>query len=334
MPYNVCHMCGIMADKPRLHIRAWAQPQILIYMQHKIIHKCLQNENVTAFVKKQYTMSYSRYFSGHENECKNMIETAFDTLKKSQQNGLSTEKWNKAVYTISQDVFKIHNDSFWFNKMHYAYKTLIRPKKDYEAVLPLIRGKAVHDFGCDGGFFSLELLRHKFRVVLSDVVDHRIPEVKNLPFHFMKTPTDVANFHDKIDTTIVKTVLHHIDKKYLLHVLQELKKTKTRIIVEEDICGVPNFIGYTSDKIISQKNFKEYATLSPAEQYQYCVLTDYFSNAVIYGRPDITFPFNFKTVDEWKVVFKAAGFTLKDCIINGFNDWKLTQNCQAWFILD
>ena len=303
-------------------------------MQHKIIYKCLQNDTVTAFVKKQYTMSYSRYFSGHESECRNMIEDAFDALKKSQHNGLNSEKWNKAVYMISQDIFKIRNDSFWFNKMHYAYKTLIRPKKDYKSVISMIQGKKVHDFGCDAGFFSLELLRHKFHVVLSDVVDHRIPEIKKLPFHFMKSPTDVAIFKDDSDTTIVKTVLHHIDKKYLLTVLKKLKKTGGRIIIEEDIYGVPAFIRDTSDKLILQANFKEFASLSLDEQYQYCVLTDYFSNAVIYGRPDITFPFNFKTVDEWKRVFKSAGFTLTDCVINGFNDWKLTQNCQAWFVLN
>ncbi|MCX6730595.1 MAG: hypothetical protein NTZ55_02000 [Candidatus Roizmanbacteria bacterium] len=303
-------------------------------MQHKLIYKCLQNEKVTAFVKRQYIASYSRYFSGHENECRDMLESAFDVLQKSQENGLNKTKWNKAVYTISKDIFQIRNDSFWFNKMHYAYKTLIRPKKDYEAVSALLKGNIVHDFGCDGGFFSLELLRDGFNVVLSDVVDHRISEVKNLPFYYMKSPVDVGYLKDKIDTTIVKTVLHHIDKRYLATVLKKLKKTGSRIIVEEDIYGVPSFIRDASDKLISQKNFKEFASLSLEEQYQYCVLTDYFSNAVIYGRPDITFPFNFMSVDDWKSVFEAAGFTVQKCIINGFNNWKLTQNCQAWFVLD
>lgn len=303
-------------------------------MQHKPIYKCLQNEKVMAFVVKQYVGSYTRYFSGHESECKIMLETAFSALKKSQDAGLSTEKWNKAVYMISRDIFKIHDDSFWFSKMHYAYKTLIRPKKDYESVTSFLKGKVIHDFGCDGGFFSLELIHDGFEVVLSDVVDHRIAEVKDLPFHYMKTPVDVADFSKKIDTTIVKTVLHHIDKKYLAQVLLKLKKTKSRIIVEEDIYGVPPFIRDTSDTLICQKNFKEFASMSLTEQYQYCVLTDYFSNAVIYGRPDITFPFNFKTVEEWKTSFEAVGLTVKECVINGFNDWKLTQNCQAWFILE
>jgi 2-polyprenyl-3-methyl-5-hydroxy-6-metoxy-1,4-benzoquinol methylase len=303
-------------------------------MQHKQIYKCLQNDKVASFVKRQYITSYSRYFVGHEDECKRMLEHSFEALKKSQEGGLNSEKWNKAIYMISKDIFKIHDDSFWFSKMHYAYKTLIRPKKDYESVSSLLKGKIIHDFGCDGGFFSLELLRNGYNVVLSDVVDHRIPEVKHLAFHHMKNPTDVGFLSDTVDTTIVKTVLHHIDKKYLLKVLTKLKKTGSRIIVEEDIYGAPSFMKDASDKLISQKNFKEFASMSLEEQYQYCTLTDYFSNAVIYGRPDITFPFNFKTVDEWKSIFKSAGFNLKDCVINGFNDWKLTQNCQAWFVLD
>ncbi len=303
-------------------------------MQHKHIYKCLQNDKVATFVKQQYIASYSRYFFGHEKECKKMIENAFDLLRKSQEEGLSVKKWNKAVYMISRDIFKIRDDSYWFSKMHYAYKTLIRPKKDYEAVSSLLKGKTIHDFGCDGGFFSLELLRDGYNVVLSDVVDHRIPEIKNISFYYMTNPTDVAQFSEKVDTTIVKTVLHHIDNKYLSKVLHKLKKVGGRIIIEEDIYGVPYFIRDTSDKLISQVNFKEFASMNLDEQYQYCVLTDYFSNAVIYGRPDITFPFNFKTVEEWKEIFKSVGFTVKECVVNGFNEWKLTQNCQAWFVLE
>jgi len=303
-------------------------------MQHKNIYKCLQNDKVATFVKQQYVVSYSRYFLGHQKECKKMLDSAFDLLKKSQEEGLNGEKWNKAVYTISKDIFRIRDDSYWFSKMHYAYKTLIRPKKDYESVSSLLKGKTIHDFGCDGGFFSLELLRNGYNVVLSDVVDHRIPEVKSLSFYHMRSPIDVAQFGEKVDATIVKTVLHHIDNKYLKNVLHKLKKIGGRIIVEEDIYGVPSFIRDTSDKLISQVNFKEFASMNLEEQYQYCALTDYFSNAVIYGRPDITFPFNFKTVEEWKTIFRSAGFAVKECVINGFNDWKLTQNCQAWFVLE
>lgn len=303
-------------------------------MHNKLIHSCLQNEKLVDFVKKQYITSYKRYFAGHEIEVEEMIEKSFDVLIASQKKGAHKENLNKAVYEISRNIFKIKNDSFWFNKMHYAYKTLIRPKKDFESISTLIKGNLIHDFGCDGGFFSLELLRNQYGVVMSDVIDHRIPEVLHLPFHLMKSPNDVGFINDSVTTTIVKTVLHHIDSKYILSVLKKLRKSQSRLIIEEDTYGFSDNLRYMSDNLLSQKEFRFFSSLTREEQYHYCVLVDYFSNAVIYGRPDITFPFKFKTVDEWRQLLTQAGFTVNQCIINGFNDWKLTQNSQVWFVCD
>lgn len=301
---------------------------------NKLIYSCLQNEKLVFFVKKQYINSYKKYFTGHENEVEEMIQKSFDSLITSQKKGPNKESLNKAVYEISKNIFKIKDDSFWFNKMHYAYKTLIRPKKDFETISKLIKGSLIHDFGCDGGFFSLELLRNHYQVVMSDVIDHRIPEVVHLPFYLMKNPNDVGFVHDLVSTTIVKTVLHHIDSKYVLKVLKKLRLSHSRLIIEEDTYGFSDNARYMSDNLLNQKEFRLFSSLSKAEQYHYCVLLDYFSNAVIYGRSDITFPFKFKTINEWKKLFSQAGFTISHCIINGFNDWKLTQNCQVWFVLD
>ena len=303
-------------------------------MHNKLIYSCLQNEKLVSFVKKQYITSYKRYFIGHEDDVEDMIEKAFHVLISSQKKGSKKDDLSRAVYDISKNIFQIKNDSFWFNKLHYAYKTLIRPKKDFESISSHIKGKTIHDFGCDGGFFSLELLRNHYGVVMSDVIDHRISEVAHLPFYLMKKPNDVGFVDKSISTIVVKTVLHHIDKKYIVNVLKKLRMSQSRLIIEEDTYGFSDSIQYMSDSLLSQKAFKVFASFSKEEQYLYCVLTDYFSNAVIYGRPDITFPFKFKTIDEWKELFKAAGFTLNKCIINGFNDWKLTQNCQVWFVLD
>lgn len=303
-------------------------------MHNKLIYSCLQNERLVDFVKKQYIKSYRRYFVGHEDEIKEMIEKSFELLIISQKKGSNKENLTKAVYEISKNIFKIKDDSFWFNKMHYAYKTLIRPKKDFEAIESLIKGNRIHDFGCDGGFFSLELMRNNYNVVMSDVIDHRIPEVIHLPFHLMKNPNDVGFINDSVTTTIVKTVLHHIDSRNIVSVLKKLRKSRSRLIIEEDTYGFSDNLRYMSDTLLSQKEFRYFSSLTKEEQYQYCLLTDYFSNAVIYGRPDITFPFNFKTVDEWRELLKKSGFTIDQCIINGFNSWKLTQNSQIWFVCD
>lgn len=303
-------------------------------MHNKLIYSCLQNERLIEFVKKQYTDSYKRYFAGHEVEVEDMIKKSFEILITSQKKGPNKVNLNKAVYEISKNIFQIKNDSFWFNKMHYAYKTLIRPKKDFESISGMIKGDLIHDFGCDGGFFSLELLRNQYNVVMSDVIDHRIPEVLHLPFHLMNNPNDVGFVKDSVTTTIVKTVLHHIDSKHILSVLKKLRMSQSRLIIEEDTYGFSDNLHYMSDNLLSQKEFRFFSSLTTEEQYQYCILTDYFSNAVIYGRPDITFPFKFKTVDEWRELLTQVGFSVNKCIINGFNEWKLTQNSQVWFVCD
>ncbi len=303
-------------------------------MQYQAIFRGLKNEKVVNFVMKQYINSYVRYFSGHEDEATHMIEKAFFKLKESQRTGNNKDKLHETIYSISNNIFRVKDDSFWFNKMHYAYKTLIRPKKDFETIKPLLSGRIIHDFGCDGGFFALELLKEGYKVLLSDVIDHRIVEVKNSPFYLMKNPTDVGHLDTVVDSTIVKTVLHHIDNKYLMGVLKKLRSTKSRLIIEEDVYGIPTIIQHASKNLVSQENFIEYASFSLEEQYDYAVLTDYFSNSVIYGRPDITFPFEFKTVSEWIEIFTKAGFQVVTCVVNGFNTWKLTQNCQAWFVCE
>ncbi|MFH0773795.1 MAG: hypothetical protein V1922_05810 [bacterium] len=304
--------------------------------QFEPVRIALQNERVVSFVQKQYLSSYQRYFSGHEDEVETMIKSAFSLLIESHRNysKIHIPSLEKATKDISRNLFHIHDDTHWFNKMHYAYKLFVRPKQDYAFIHQYLLNGNVHDFGCDGGYFSFELLKNNHNIFLSDIVDHRIKEINHVPFYLMKTPIDVQKMDTQFDNGIVKTVLHHINGKYLKTVLRKLRSMHKRIIIEEDIFGIPTLLQYCSKNIIRQEAMQQYASLDLNEQYQYNILTDFFSNAVIYNRLDINFPFQFHTVEEWISILHEVGFTNVICKVTGFNEWKLTQNCQAWFICD
>lgn len=304
--------------------------------QFEPVRVALHNNKVVSLVQSRHISSYRNYFSGHENEAEEMIRKAFTLLSDSHKNHskIHIPSLEKVTRDIGRKLFHIYDDTHWFNKMHYAYKLFVKPEKDYTFIKEYLTGNVIHDFGSDGGFFSFELLKNNHTVYLSDVVDHRIKEVRNVPFYLMKNPTDIQEQDTPFDIGIVKTVLHHIDSKYLKVVLSKLRATHKRLIIEEDIFGVPSFLQYCSKDIFQQKGMREYAALTIDEQYQYNVLTDFFSNAVIYDRLDINFPFRFHTVEQWMSLLKETGFTDITCKVTGFNEWKLTQNCQAWFICD
>lgn len=298
--------------------------------QLRRVYQALHNETAFLFVRSSFEQSYSDYFKHHEREAKSMIHRAFSILLKS-----SEQRLKKTTQSINREIFGKDDPLFWFNRMYFSYKRELRPKKDIERIHSFLNGKSILDFGCGAGFLALELEGLGYEILTTDVLQYRIPEAQHLEFRQMSDATHVP-FPDKsVDITIAKTVLHHIEKDDQIALLAQLRRvTRKRLLLEEDTYSLPLSLEGLEDVVSTQPLLKKFMAMSKKDQFDSLILKDYFANAVVFGHWDINFPFEFKTITEWKNILKKTNFNLTKVLIEGFPKDKLTSNCQVWMVCD
>lgn len=262
-----------------------------------------------------------------------MVNLAIDILVDSQSISIDVNSFHAAQTYIKTNLFPSSPTS-WFRTAYESYKILKRPQIDYDKIKTYIKGEKILDFGAGAGFFAHELVKHGYSVQLTDVLDYRSAFVRDLEFVLMVEPRVLPFRDNSIDTAIVRTVLHHINNADLSSILKELHRIARRIIIEEDTCGIhpedTQFSMATQNSIF----LEHFMSLSVQDQFDYAVLTDYFSNAIVFGASDINFPFLFKSPLDWKKTLKEHNFTVSDTLFIGFEKMKITKNCQIWFIAD
>lgn len=296
------------------------------------ITSALQDKEVVEFTKKTLLVSYDGFFPDHKKEINDMVTEAVFLLQESQKIKQDVEAVYRIADYISKAIFKKGDFHFWFNKGYKDYKFKIRSKEDYKIIRNDIRGPNVLDFGSNGGHFALELFNNEYNVFTTDVLDHREPEAKHLFFSKMSSPVNIPFKKNSFNTVIVKTVFHHIEDKHLIKILHKLNQITERLIVKEDIYGIN---GNLKKEITGNKELLiAHRKLTKEQQLKYLVLMDFFGNVVAYGISDISLPFNFKTINEWKEMFQKYGFMVKKNMITGFEITKMHASIQAWFILD
>ncbi|MBI3620253.1 hypothetical protein HY214_03880 [Candidatus Roizmanbacteria bacterium] len=77
-----------------------------------------------------------------------------------------------------------------------------------------------------------------------------------------------------------------------------------------------------------------FLSLSPVRQKQMLMVMDFFADAMVFGKTDINFPFSFRSIEEWKKLFKEYGYAFRKLLVLGFAADKVTRNCQAWLVFD
>jgi 2-polyprenyl-3-methyl-5-hydroxy-6-metoxy-1,4-benzoquinol methylase len=301
-------------------------------MQRSQIIHALRDKKVVEFTKKAIISSYCNFFIQNKIEARNMINESFMLLEDSQKiEGNDTSIYKIADYICSV-LFKKRDNNFWFNKGYREYKFNIRSKEDYKVIAKYIKGPNVLDFGSNGGHFALELYKHNYNVFTTDILDHREPEAKHLFFNKMDTPTSIPFKKNSFNTVIVKTVFHHIPNPHLHKIIKKLSRITLRLIVKEDVYSLN---GGTNICVHENKSLRaQYNKLNEEQRYLTLVLMDFFGNVVASGIPDMSLPFNFKSVPEWKYIFSQNGFVIKKYILTGFEKTKMHPSLQAWFVLD
>ena len=293
------------------------------------ICKCIKNNTVLNFVKRNLTESYSSNYPFYQKGVQNMLDESFFLLYESQKLKLSVSSLRIATKKIKKLVFKADDDSFWFRSIYKKYKYR-KANTDWSRIRKYISGKTILDFGNGQGHLGLQLNNNGYHVLACDILDYRIQEARSIDFVKMISPTLLKYKPKSIDTTLIKSVLHHIDEKNIPTILRKLRMITKRIILGENIYDVP--MKYIRGK--KQSILSTFVSLATKDQLQTLILTDFFANHISSGRSDINYGLNFKTIDEWNAIFKKAGFSINCVNFIGFDPGKMTRNCHAWMVFD
>ncbi len=292
----------------------------------------LGNSVVVSFVKKVRLRDYRQCTQKRQKEMTTIYEKAFELLIKNKND---PAKFKQAVKDIVCDLFKRNDPNFWFHKFHANYRKNVKGELEFKKIKDYIKGSAILDVGCGGGYLALKCSQEGYTVLTTDVLDCGTDASERLPFKTMTDPSTIPCPDNSVDTALVFFALHHIDSFNLKKVLKELKRIASRIIIREDIYGIP--LDNPGFKKVIEKDdlLQEFISLSKEDQLGVLILYDFIDNAFAQGIPEMNFPFQFKTISEWNSIFIENGFKVAKTILIGFKRGKRwTGICHALFIID
>jgi len=291
----------------------------------------LQNEEVFEMFKKNTIENSVGFVKDHKEEMQMMLDETFRLL---YENRHDSEKLKKCVEYIVTNIFKKQDDQFWFNQMHDDYKINIKPRQRYKIIRNVIVGRSVLDLGCGDGLLSSLLSENGFDVYMADVLDYRKQEASHLPFKKMEDPSKIPYGDKEMDNILLFAVLHHIDDKDIKEYLKELKRVGKRIIIKEDTYDIPSDLIGFDEVVANDEQLRKFMALSKQNQLRYLIFLDYFSNIMVRGTLEMNFPFSFRTVNEWREMFKESGFIVKESRLLGFLNYKFSRTCYVLHVID
>jgi ubiquinone/menaquinone biosynthesis C-methylase UbiE len=294
------------------------------------IGEIIKKKEIYNFFKETIFDGYLDNSNGHTKEMELLLKKVFDYIEQRTSQGTDI---SRVVRTLSDEIFKTNDPDFWFTRLYSTFKKEIKPVGIINSYKNFIKGNKILNVGCGDGIYSKFFVEQGYDVSMTDVIDFRDASTYKIPFRQMKN-TKVIPFDDKcVGTTIILSVLHHINAEDIETILKEAKRvSKKRVIVEEESFGIQENKNEFAAKIDSDKRLKEFIAKPIEEQIQYMKLLDYFSNVVIMRVPNMNFPFGYKTINEWRKLFSELGFLTVETILIGFGRFHRTG--RVAFILD
>ncbi len=279
-----------------------------------LVCQALRNRSVVDFIMKVLHTSYSHHFADHTAEAILLVDESLNHLVLSQKEGVNMRSVAKAGRYCNEKIMQIHTENRWFGDEYYAYRSEHKVTHDYTTIQKDLIEGSILDFGSGDGYFTHHLTNQGHTVWGTDVRDYRAPRTADFHFSLMRSPDKLGKIPSQFNTVIVKSVMHHIEEKYLDEDLRLLReRTTQRLIIKEDICllnsgSVPQGC-HQDDSLLSQ-----YVKLGTDDQMQYLTLMDFFGNFVVQGLFFLNLPFNFKSVAQWESVLQNNGFILEKTI--------------------
>ena len=286
---------------------------------------------LTAFAERVITQSYAECVPGDEAALRDLLRRAFAALAEASH---SAGAFQAALTRVSADLFHTSEPDFWFNQRYRRYKRDFKPADRFRQLQPWLAGQTVLDLGCGNGLTSAIVRQHGYLPYLTDVLDYRAPEARELPFAPMPSPRQLPYPGQHFDTGLVFAVLHHVAADDLRPLLGELRRACGRVIVEEDTFDLPLAEPATAAALERDAMLRDFAALSSAAQRRFLMFVDYFANAITQGLPQMEMPFNFKPLRAWQALFAEQGWRVRETLIKGFQPRYFNRSCHVWFVLD
>jgi SAM-dependent methyltransferase len=253
----------------------------------------------------------------------------------SQEKAISVDKLIKAGNYCNMKLFQMSNKSSNIGKLYLKYKAETKSKHEYDLISRHLVGSKIMDFGSGDGTFSNHLVRRGFEVWGVDVRDYRRGNKEMFHFILMDAHNKSLSSTTRFDTTIVKSVLHHIENKKLGYVLDKISRvTKSRILIKEDIISNKRHNNVFETHSVNNVLFQRYSQLCKGDKRQFLALMDYYGNCVVQGLSFINLPFNFKTIEDWNKTLRRHGIVLKDTILVLFDLNMLHSGPHVWLVCD
>ncbi len=114
---------------------------------------------------------------------------------------------------------------------------------------------------------------------MTDVRDYRMAEARDLPCKLMRDRVTIPYPDDAADTTLLFTVLHHVDASDLEKMLCEIRRVGSRVVIKEDVYGIPADHEEFFRVIAEDELLQEFMLLSYQDQLQVLSLYDFVDNA-------------------------------------------------------
>ncbi len=294
----------------------------------------LRSPAVVQFVTASVKAGYLEFFGAYSDEVCGMVDHGFDTLSRSQADGVDPDRLVQATSSLLEDTFRKSDPAFWFNRIYRQYKTQTKPEADFQRLQKLLPGKRVLDYGCGSGYLAARLAKGGYEVFTTDVLDYRYPEARHLPFVQMTSATDISFPDDSVEVALVLAVLHHIDPGDLPGVVRRLGKIARYALIKEDTYGLPDGVEGLAESLATQPLLRTFVGMTLAAQQQVLALIDFFANAIAQGLPEMNMPFEFKTVTQWQQVLLQNGFKVKRSVVAGFEPGLMHKSCHLWLVCE
>ncbi len=243
-------------------------------------------------------------------------------------------------------------DAIWFDEFITAYQHYKHHRKlenRLRQLEPFLAGTRYCDIGCGGGDLVVYLKTHHPQFTQAagiDVIDWRSESIKDrIGFQALDLTRSILSNPERYDTLTCLAVLHHIDHsdRHLDIFLDNLKKSLNpggHLIVEEDVI-LPEKDIRQDESVFHQletlrglqPQLDRFLAFPELIQRDIIVLIDFMANCLVVGVPEMAFPCGFRSLTQWKEIFQAHGFKLKEIKVAGFVPGNFNRSSHLFFIL-
>ncbi|MBF0217640.1 MAG: HAD-IA family hydrolase, partial [Candidatus Omnitrophica bacterium] len=237
---------------------------------------------------------------------------------------------DEAVQKVYAAGFEWNNAENKYGKKYRAYKTGTSPDIRSEAVRQFVRGPVVFDIATGNtSFFNKVIGPIRDRVTSargSDIVVNKeqLSEIQikaaSNGIEFLPQSLDdqgklPAGIEDhSVDTVTIIGALHHMTDEVRDSILGEalrILRPDGRLVVLEDTSSAVDPMTFTEGTYkedVRRRLLDDFNRLSAENQKYVFALVDWMGNHLAPGDTSIPLSFNFKTREEWREIFRKAGF--------------------------